>query len=111
MGIEKDHVLNEGVPIEALLNEQETLQLTSICNAPNLCKAYGIWQDDSRLYFALENLPNRDLWYYTNVNIKTKGTQHTLICQYYGTEIANGLSFLHSKGILHRDLKLENIVL
>ena len=107
--IEKSLVIKEGVPIEALENEQRTFEFTN--TSKNLCKAYGIWQDESRLYFALENLPNRDLWYFVKENIKTKGPQRLLVCQYYGTEIAMGLSFLHSKSIIHRDLKLENIVL
>ena len=104
-------MINENLAIEALENEQRTFKVINNSNCKNLCRAYAIWQDETRLYFAIENLPNRDLWHFVKENFKTKGPQDLHVCQYYGTEIAMGLSFLHSKSIVHRDIKLENIVL
>lgn len=77
----------------------------------NLCTFEGCWQDSNRIYFAMEFLPNNSLFYHCAENPEQSGRQSVYFCQYYATEIARGITYLHKKGIIHRDMKLENVVL
>jgi len=75
----------------------------------NVCTMLGSWQDHNRLYFAMEHLPNRTLYYACAEDPDTRGVQTPTFCQFYGTEMARGITFLNERHIIHRDLKLENI--
>jgi len=103
-----------GNPVD-LLNEQYVLKLATLARTAGLCKNlctfYGSWKDGQRLYLATEYLPNGTLESVIKKYWKNLKTEKDDFASFYGTEIARGLSFLHSRGILHRDLKLDNVVL
>ena len=106
--------LVDGNPVD-LLNEQYVLKLSTLARfaglCRNLCTFYGSWKDGQRLYLATEYLPNGTLESVVRNYWKSLKTEKDSFALFYGTEIAKGISFLHSRGILHRDLKLDNVVL
>eukprot|EP00743_Colponemidia_sp_Colp-15_P008793 GILK01009595.1.p1 GENE.GILK01009595.1~~GILK01009595.1.p1 ORF type:complete len:444 (+),score=66.57 GILK01009595.1:99-1334(+) len=73
---------------------------------PNIIQLYDTFKDDRHCYFITEFVSGGELWAATY----HKGCPLTLIRHYFA-QIVNALQYLHSKGIVHRDLKAENVML
>lgn len=112
--INKKKILDHGLP-QDLFNEETGLKIcTQGFNqklTENVCTFIGCWQDSNRCYFAMEHLPNNTLGHYCVESPDTQGPQTLNFVMYYGTEIARGLKYLNSQGLLHRDLKHDNVAI
>ncbi|PPR06892.1 hypothetical protein CVT24_011582 [Panaeolus cyanescens] len=85
---------------------------------PNICPLLDFFEDQNYYYLVLpstapEHLPNRppppsDL--FDLVETYPHGLPPAMIRTYLG-QIADAVAFLHSHGIVHRDIKDENVVL
>lgn len=90
--------------MEHVKNEKE---LMSECDSPFLAKLYRAFQDQENLYLLLEYIPGGELF-------KIIRSWHRLppnIARFYLAEVVLGVEYLHSRNIVHRDLKSENILL
>ncbi|OHT09970.1 AGC family protein kinase [Tritrichomonas foetus] len=74
---------------------------------PFIVRLEYAFQTASKFYLCTEFAPGGDL----NHLITKKGFLQDNEIRFYCAEIASGLSYLHSKGVIHRDIKSENILI
>ncbi len=74
---------------------------------PNLVQTYDFGRDGDDLFLAMELLEGRNLAQFLAVH-KTLSEEHVLAV---AAQVASGLADAHDKGLVHRDLKPDNIVL
>lgn len=79
-----------------------------VCQHPNIIKLYDYYEDMDNMYMVMEYIKGRDLYDY----LKYKNSRNTEErAKQISFSILKGLEYLDSMGILHRDLKLENIMM
>lgn len=97
-------VLVEAGQIENVKLEKEILLA---CDHPFLAGMEFVFQSDTRLYFVIEFLRGGELYKHF---LKKRRFQEEE-AKFYAAQIAMAIGHLHKQSILHRDLKLENIMI
>lgn len=109
---------NDSLHMDADDLEDEWVEGKVVKGHPNICPLLDFFEDNHYYYLVLpsstpESDPNKppppsDL--FDLVETYPHGLPPSLIRTYLG-QIADALCFLHSQGIVHRDIKDENVVL
>ncbi|XP_028926892.1 aurora kinase A isoform X1 [Ornithorhynchus anatinus] len=83
------------------------VEIQSHLRHPNILRLYGYFHDATRVYLILEYAPRgevyRELQKFSKFDEQRTAT--------YITELADALSYCHSKKVIHRDIKPENLLL
>ena len=90
--------------------ENETCILQNL-KSPHVCKCYNIFQEGNFLFFLMEFMNNSDLntFYEANKALGKQIPEEQLWNIFY--KCISGLKYIHEKGLIHRDIKLENLFL
>lgn len=100
----KKSILTDKSLKQSTENEKEILMNLS---HPFLLTMSYLIENDKRYYFFLEYIPGGNM--YKNI-FKVKRFEEEAV-KFYAAQLALGLAYLHEKNLIHRDLKLENILL
>ncbi|KAM4842055.1 aurora kinase A isoform 1-T2 [Thomomys bottae] len=83
------------------------VEIQSHLRHPNILRLYGYFHDATRVYLILEYAPLGTV--YRELQKLSKFDEQRTAT--YITELANALSYCHSKRVIHRDIKPENLLL
>ncbi|XP_019621028.1 PREDICTED: serine/threonine-protein kinase S6KL-like isoform X1 [Branchiostoma belcheri] len=80
---------------------------TLLGHHPFVVQVYYCWQTRKDLFLVADYIPHGDLFTIWTL----EAPMQEPVVQIFAAEIALGLDFLHSAGVIYRDLKMENILL
>uniref|UniRef100_A0A9J7WW49 non-specific serine/threonine protein kinase n=2 Tax=Cyprinus carpio TaxID=7962 RepID=A0A9J7WW49_CYPCA len=83
------------------------VEIQSHLRHPNILRLYGYFHDTARVYLILEFAPKGELY----GELQRCGTFDDQRSATYIMELADALSYCHSKDVIHRDIKPENLLL
>ena len=97
-------LLIEGVDSSKLLDE--ILILKNI-DHPNIMKLYEFFEDNENCYMVSEFCDQGDLLQ----KLDKLNYMNEIVVKFLMEQIFNAIAYLHSRGVIHGDIKLENVML
>ncbi|KAI3381986.1 hypothetical protein SNEBB_008057 [Seison nebaliae] len=105
MKVIKKSTVHDDEDIDWVQTEKHVFERAT--NHPFLVGLHSCFQSDTRLFFVIEFVNGGDLMYHMQRQRRLPEDH----ARFYSAEISLALHFLHSKGIIYRDLKLDNVLL
>lgn len=81
-------------------------QAAASLNHQNITTVYSIEETDHDVFIVMEYIDGKELKYF----IKPPGMQQNVLIN-YAVQIADGLEAAHKNGVIHRDIKTQNIMI
>ncbi|RUS76305.1 hypothetical protein EGW08_015929, partial [Elysia chlorotica] len=105
MKVIKKELVNDDEDIDWVQTEKHVFEAAT--NYPFLVGLHSCFQTASRLFFVIEFVNGGDLMFHMQRQRRLP-EEHA---RFYAAEICLALNFLHQRGIVYRDLKLDNVLL
>ncbi|XP_076451523.1 protein kinase C iota type-like isoform X2 [Babylonia areolata] len=105
MKVIKKELVNDDEDIDWVQTEKHVFETAT--NYPFLVGLHSCFQSESRLFFVIEFVNGGDLMFHMQRQRRLP-EEHA---RFYSAEICLALNFLHRRGIVYRDLKLDNVLL
>jgi len=105
MKVIKKELVTDDEDIDWVQTEKHVFETAS--NHPFLVGLHSCFQTASRLFFVIEFVRGGDLMFHMQRQRRLP-EEHA---RFYSAEICLALNYLHERGIIYRDLKLDNVLL
>jgi atypical protein kinase C iota type len=105
MKVMKKSKVNDDEDIDWVQTEKHIFEMAT--NHPFLVGLHSCFQTEANLFYVIEYMGGGDLLLHMQRKMKLPEDH----ARFYSAEIAVALDFLHSRGIIYRDLKLDNVLL
>ncbi|KAG1140316.1 hypothetical protein G6F37_009160 [Rhizopus arrhizus] len=83
------------------------IEIQAHLHHPNIIRLFGYFHDETNIYVVLEYAEQGELY----KKLEAKGRFSEAEAAKYIVQLSDALEYMHSFGVIHRDLKLENILL
>lgn len=83
------------------------VSLMNVLSHRNIVQYIGTAKEGKQLYIIVEHMPGGSL----AALLRHYGALPEVLCRRYIADVLEGLRYLHSKNVAHRDLKCENLLL
>jgi len=106
--VDREMAMNSGVPFELIMEEMDKLKAL---DHPAILRLFEYYVDADRLYLITDFLRCGDLLQALVASHLQRSPLAEPWVQGVFVQICEGVSYIHSKGLMHKDLKLDNILL
>eukprot|EP00003_Mantamonas_plastica_P004853 TRINITY_DN13907_c0_g1_i3.p1 TRINITY_DN13907_c0_g1~~TRINITY_DN13907_c0_g1_i3.p1 ORF type:complete len:677 (+),score=263.65 TRINITY_DN13907_c0_g1_i3:720-2750(+) len=99
-------VMNKKHIKKSKIDVQKEIEIMKRLKHQHVIRLYDEISDSKNMYLVLELAEGGDLWDRVTQNVFDERTSH-----YFFHQLIKGLDYCHQRGVVHRDLKLENLLL